>query len=260
MKPTLKILKLGGKLLEDEAQLNLALKHFSGWDSPKILVHGGGRSADNLLNEMGLKPQMNQGRRITDAATLKAVTMVYAGWLSKNVVAKLQALNCDAIGLCGADANLIKAEFRAKTKCDFGFVGDIKQINSKRINQLLSLGLTPVLSAITHDGNGQLLNTNADTIAAQIAIACVENFNVELIFCHDKNGVLSQQKNDASTLPELSFEHYQNMQVEQTITDGMLPKLANGFDALSNDVTVIISGMCGLENPVKTNLNVTTLC
>jgi acetylglutamate kinase len=260
MKPTLKILKLGGKLLEDPGQLDHALNQFAAWDDLKIMVHGGGRSADQLMHQIGIEPRMNKGRRITDEQTLKAVTMVYAGWLNKNIVAQLHAKTCDAIGLCGADANVVNAELRSKTECDFGFVGDVKHVGARRLKQLLTIGLTPVLSAITHDGKGQLLNTNADTVAAQIAIACAVQFEVELIFCHDKNGVLKAADDDTSTISKLSFVDYETMKQEQTIKDGMLPKLANGFDAASNGVEVSVSGLLGLENPVKSNANLTTLC
>ncbi len=257
---TLTILKIGGKIVEDEKVLQHVLSHFSSWDGPKILVHGGGRSADRLLHEMGIAPNMQDGRRVTDAPTLKAVTMLYAGSINKNLVAQLQALNCDVLGMSGADLNLIKSSKRPVGAIDFGFVGDIESVDSKRLAQLLSMGITPVLAPITHDGKGQLLNTNADSVASKVAAACAKNFDVKLLFCLDKEGVLACADDSDSTIPTLSYQNYKKMKQEQTIAKGMLPKLFNGFEALNQGAEVLILGKQGLNNPIKMHPNLTTLC
>ncbi len=239
------ILKIGGKLLDDEAQLSSALAAFSKINGPKILVHGGGKKGSEISRRLGIEPQMVDGRRITDAATLEVVTMVYAGLLNKTVVAKLQALGCDAIGLSGADGNAILSKKRGAGAIDYGFVGDVENINNKLIINFLEDSLTPVVSPITHDGQGQLLNTNADTIARFLAVSLAQDFEVTLKFCFEKNGVLLDPTDDNSVLSSLDVETYAQYKAAGVISEGMLPKLDNAFAAKSGGVRKV--WVCGVE-------------
>ena len=192
MKKQLKIVKIGGNVINDSAQLDAFIHNFSELDGLKILVHGGGRKATEIADSLGLEPKMIGGRRVTDEANLEIVTMVYAGLLNKKIVAKLQKSGCNALGLSGADANLIQAHKRIVKDIDYGFAGDIDKVEGKTISLFLNGGLVPVFSAITHDRKGQLLNTNADTIAAELAKELSLDFEVELVYCFEKNGVLQQ--------------------------------------------------------------------
>lgn len=241
----LTILKIGGKLLDDEAQLGSALAAFASLEGPKILVHGGGKKGSEISRRLGIEPQMVDGRRITDAATLEVVTMVYAGLLNKTVVAKLQALGCNAIGLSGADGNAILSKKRCAGAIDYGFVGDVETVNNKLIINFLENILTPIVSPITHDGRGQLLNTNADTIARTLAVSLAQNFEVTLKFCFEKNGVLLDPSDDASVLPSLDFEAYEHHKARGVISEGMLPKLDNAFAAKNGGVRDV--WVCGVE-------------
>lgn len=241
----LTILKIGGKLLDDDVQLSLSLTAFANIEGPKILVHGGGKKGSEISRRLGIEPQMVDGRRITDAATLEVVTMVYAGLLNKTVVAKLQALNCNAIGLSGTDGNAILSKKRGAGAIDYGFVGDVEEVNNKLIINFLDDKLTPVVSPITHDGQGQLFNTNADTIARMLAISLAQNFDVTLNFCFEKNGVLLDPSDDTSVLPSLDSAAYEGYKSSGVISEGMLPKLDNAFAAKHGGVKAV--WVCGIE-------------
>ncbi len=232
MKKELHILKIGGAVLEDAAELEETLGFFSNLPGYKLLGHGGGRRASRMSEALGIAPKMFEGRRITDADTLEVVTMVYAGLENKRLAAMLQAMGCNAIGLSGADGNSILAEKRPVGKVDYGFAGDIKQVNARGLSGLIADGFTPVLCAITHDGKGQLLNTNADTIAAELAIALAAHFQVNLYYCFEKAGVMTDVNDPGSVILQLDPEQYARHREDGIIADGMLPKLDNAFRAL----------------------------
>ena len=242
MKKQLSIVKIGGNVINNSEQLDLFLHNFAKLDGLKILVHGGGRRATEMADSLGLHPKMIGGRRVTDEANLEVVTMVYAGLLNKNIVAKLQAKACNALGLSGADANVIKAHKRVVKEIDYGFAGDIDEVENKAIALFLNGGITPVFSAITHDGQGQLLNTNADTIAAELAKGLSLEFEVELIYCFEKNGVLRQVDDDDSVIDQIDKITYERLKKEGVIAEGMLPKMENCFDALQEGVHKVLIG------------------
>ena len=239
---TLKIIKIGGNIIDNEVVLSLFLKDFSTLKAPKILVHGGGKLATKLADQMNIPVLMNKGRRITNAETLDIITMVYAGKINKTIVAQLQAHKCNAIGFSGADGNSIISEKRPIKDIDYGFVGDVKQVNTKTIEILLENSITPVFCAITHNENGQLLNTNADTIAATLAISLSHIFKTELYYCFDKNGVLKDLDNDSSVVENINTKTYQNLIEKGVVSDGMLPKLDNCFHAIENNVDRVCIG------------------
>ncbi|GHT60316.1 acetylglutamate kinase [Bacteroidia bacterium] len=236
----LTIVKVGGKVIEEPDALKALLKDFSLIAGYKVLIHGGGRTATELAEKLGVESKMVNGRRITDEETLKIATMVYAGLVNKTIVAQLQALRVDAIGLTGADMNLILSLKRPVTDIDYGFVGDIKDVNYKVLSELLNQSYTPVLAPLTHDGEGNLLNTNADTIAAETARALAYNFNVRLIYCFEKKGVLMDENDENSVIQNLNLELYQQYKEEGIIKGGMIPKLDNAFRALASGVREII--------------------
>lgn len=239
---TLKIIKIGGNIIDNELELNSFLKDFTKIKSPKILVHGGGKLATKLANKMGVEVKMTSGRRITDADTLDIITMVYAGKINKNVVAKLQAEECNAIGLSGADGNCIVSEKRPVKEIDFGFVGDIKKLNINILKLLIENNVIPVFCAITHDEKGQLLNTNADTIASELAIGFAKYFKTELYYCFEKNGVLERIEDDDSVIENINTKTYKTLIEKGIIADGMLPKLNNCFHAIRNKVNKVCIG------------------
>jgi acetylglutamate kinase len=242
------VIKIGGNIIDDEKKLSSFLKDFSCIEGNKILVHGGGKLATKMAEQMNIPQQVIDGRRITDAETLKIVTMVYAGYINKNIVAKLQMNNCNAIGLCGADGDAILAHKRKHPVMDYGFVGDVDGINADLISSLLEKNLTPVFAPITHDQQGQLLNTNADTIAQELAKGLSNSFEVSLIYCFEKNGVLSNIDDEASVIPIISPSNYKELKAPQSggggakIFAGMIPKLDNAFAALDNGVKKVIIG------------------
>lgn len=238
----LTIVKIGGNIIENEKDLRQFLIDFSAIKGAKILVHGGGKSATAFANRLGLKPKLVDGRRITDKPNLDIAIMTYAGLLNKNIVAGLQKNNCNAIGLTGADANTIEAVKRPVKTIDYGFVGDVKKVNANNISSLISAGFIPVFCALTHDGNGQLLNTNADTVASEIAIAMSVSFEVELMYCFELQGVLTDIKNLNSVITELNTITYADFVKQGVISDGMLPKLENCFNALKKGVSLIRIG------------------
>ncbi len=242
MKEKLNIIKIGGNVINDSTQLTSFLKNFAAIKGLKILVHGGGRKATELAKKLQLEPKMIEGRRVTDIANLEVVTMVYAGLLNKSVVATLQQNNCNALGLSGADGNIIKAHKRIVKDIDYGFAGDIDTVDSSVIQTFLGAELTPVFCAITHDKNGQLLNTNADTIASEVASALAESYEVILTYCFEKNGVLKDVNDNDSVIENINTETYQVLKDAGIIAEGMLPKLQNCFYALNNGVSKIVIG------------------
>ncbi|MCV6628628.1 MAG: acetylglutamate kinase [Flavobacteriaceae bacterium] len=238
----LKVVKIGGKLIEEEQLLDRALIAFAKMPQPKILVHGGGRSATVLANRMGMVAKMIDGRRITDAATLEIATMVYAGLINKKIVAKLQALNQNAIGLSGADGNLILSKKRPVKEIDYGFVGDVEKVSLSSMIKLLDGKFVPVCCALTHDKKGQMLNTNADTIASSLAAAGSKCYRTELFFCFEKKGVLEDIHDDSSLIEKIDKQLYEKLKAEKRIFEGMLPKLDNCFTALEAGVNRVHIG------------------
>ena len=236
----LTIVKVGGKVVENPDLLEDFLKNYNLIAGYKILVHGGGRSATDLAEKLGIETVMKEGRRITDAEMLKVVTMVYAGLVNKNIVAQLQKLRIDAIGLTGADMNLILSEKRPVKEIDYGFAGDVKKVNANALLDLINQNYLPVIAPITHDGKGFLLNTNADTIAGEIAKAMSFDYNVRLIYCFEKRGVLLNETDEESIIPILNFELYQEYKKEGVIKGGMIPKLDNAFQAIAAGVKEVI--------------------
>ena len=235
------IIKIGGNIIDDEAKLSSFLRAFAAIDGKKILVHGGGKLATSMAEAMGVQQQMLEGRRITDAETLKIVTMVYAGYINKNIVAQLQSLGCNALGLSGADGDVIRAHKR-KAEIDYGFVGDVDVVNASLLSRLLQQHDTVVLAPITHNGKGQLLNTNADTIAQEVAAAMSNDFHTELIFSFEKSGVLLDVNDETSVLRQITPASYQQLKADGKIFAGMIPKLDNTFVALQRGVKKVIIG------------------
>lgn len=237
----LTVLKIGGNIIDVPYLLEKFISDFIKIKGPKILIHGGGKLATEISSKMGIEAKMHEGRRITDYETLKLVTMVYAGLINKEIVAGFQKDGCNAIGLSGADANIIPATKRAPHPIDFGYVGDVnpQKINDRFLFSLLSMGITPVICAITHDENGALLNTNADTIASSIAIAMSKHFSTKLIYCFEKNGVLSDPDDDESVISLITYDHFQTLKGNGTISKGMIPKLDNAFNAIKNGVSEV---------------------
>lgn len=241
-KKPLTLIKIGGNIIDNPTELKQFLSDFSKIEGYKVLVHGGGKSATKMAESIGLVPQMIDGRRITDAAMLDVVVMVYAGQINKNIVAQLQANSTNAMGFSGADGNLIQSDKRNHPTINYGFVGDVKKVNTQLLETLLSNGIVPVFCAITHDGKGQLLNTNADTVASELAIALSDFFNVTLNFCFEKPGVLFDSEDDSSVIENINQELYSKLKAEKAIHSGMIPKLDNCFNSLSKGVQKIKIG------------------
>lgn len=239
---TLKIIKIGGDIIDNDDALQQFLKDFASLSGPKLLVHGGGKLATKLANQMQVEVKMIDGRRITDANTLDIITMVYAGKINKHIVAQLQANNCNAIGFSGADGNTIVSEKRPVKTIDYGFVGDVKKVNIELSEFLLNNNITPVFCAITHDQKGQLLNTNADTIASELAIGFASKFKVELYYCFEKQGVLKDVNDDHSVIELITSNSIQQLIDDQIIFEGMLPKINNCLHAISNNVQKVCIG------------------
>lgn len=250
MKEKLYIIKIGGNIIDDEEKLTSFLISFAALKEKKILIHGGGKIATGLAKDLNIPQQQVDGRRITDEATLKVVTMVYAGLINKKIVAYLQSLQCNALGLCGADGNVLLAHKRSANNngIDYGFVGDVDIVSSDAVQNLLTAFDTLVFAPITHDGKGQLLNTNADTIAKEMAIGMSQLYDTTLIYCFEKNGVLMEREDDNSVIPVIDSISYQlllnlkNNQGEPVITDGMLPKLSNAFATIEAGVGSVVIG------------------
>lgn len=252
-KKPLHIVKIGGNVIENEQELNEFVSLFAELEGPKILVHGGGKLASAMANRLNIPVQMIQGRRITDAETLEVITMVYGGRVNKNIVARLQSRGCNAIGLSGADGNTILSKKRPVKEIDFGFAGDVIAVNNQIIQALLSAGLSPVFCAITHDKSGQLLNTNADTIACEIARAMSTNYEVRLLYCFEKAGVLRDISDENSVIANIDSASYKSLVDEGIVADGMLPKLHNCFYALEGGVKQVKLGKPSMLKTDETN-------
>jgi acetylglutamate kinase len=239
MKQILNIIKIGGNVIDNEDMMENFLHDFVALNCLKILIHGGGKMATRLSEKLSVPAVMHEGRRITDAETLKIVTMVYAGWINKHIVAQLQRMKCNAIGLSGADANLIPAVRRAPQPIDFGFVGDIspQSVNTAFIENLLHQNICPVFCAITHDSHGNLLNSNADSVALSLAAALSTSFDTRLIYCFEKDGVLSNPADDNSVIDRITRETYMQLKDSGAITAGMIPKIDNAFKAIDAGVS-----------------------
>lgn len=236
----LTVIKVGGKIVEEEESLKQLLDDFARIEGHKILVHGGGRSATKIAERLGIQSNMVDGRRITDAATLQIVTMVYGGLVNKNIVARLQALDVNALGLTGADMDVIRSEKRPVKGIDYGFVGDVKYVKSETLQWLIDKDIVPIMAPLTHDGKGNILNTNADTIAAETAQAMSAHYDVTLVYCFEKKGVLMDENDDNSVISRLDKELYKKYIDEGVITGGMLPKLDNAFRSIEKGVKAVI--------------------
>ena len=251
MKEKVTIVKVGGAVVEDEAQLTQLLKDFSAIEGRKVLVHGGGRKATKMAERLGIETHMVNGRRITDASMLEVVTMVYGGLVNKNLVARLQAQGVNAIGLTGADADVIRSHKRppviltenpenSENPVDYGFVGDVDRADGNTLSHLIEAGITPVMAPLTHDGEGHILNTNADTIASETAKSLADIYDVTLIFSFEKKGVLSNPDDDDSVIPTITHEDFQRYKADGTISGGMLPKIENALSAVDAGVSRVI--------------------
>lgn len=236
----LTIVKVGGKIVEEEDSLKQLLTDFASIEGNKLLVHGGGRSATRIAEKLGIESRLVDGRRITDEETLKVVTMVYGGLVNKNIVAKLQKTGINAIGLTGADMNIIRSIKRPVKEIDYGFVGDVKAVNAAIISSIIANGIVPVLAPLTHDGQGNILNTNADTIAGETAKALAGYFDVTLIFCFEKKGVLLDENDDESVIPSITKSEFKELANRKIVQGGMIPKLENAFAAIDAGVKEII--------------------
>lgn len=252
----LSVIKIGGHVLDNHQALDTFLDLFASVEGLKILVHGGGKMASHLLDQLNIPAQMINGRRVTDEETLKIITMVYAGYINKNVVSLLQARDCNAIGLSGADGNLVRAHKRICTNPDYGFAGDVDEVNEQLISLLITSGFSPVIAPVTHNREGQLLNTNADTIAQEIAQAMSTCYDTQLIYCFEKKGVLANITDENSVIPVIHQNNLGALLSEGIILDGMIPKIDNAFRALAcgvqqvsigrwNDLNDLIRGHCG---------------
>ena len=253
-KQKLYVIKMGGSLIDKEKDLMSFLEEFTSIKALRVLVHGGGKLASDLAEKLNIPQQMIDGRRVTDKETLHVVTMVYAGKINKNIVAKLQNLNCNAFGFSGADGNLIKSEKRSVSNIDYGFVGDVdsKSVNVDLLQELLNLQLVPVFSAITHDQKGNLLNTNADSIASVLSQALSQNYDVELLYCFDKDGILKDVENSDSLVKTLNSKNYEKLRSENKLNKGILPKLKNAFIAKENNVNkVVLLNETKLQNQIN---------
>jgi len=255
LKEKLTIVKVGGAIVENHDSLQKLLDHFQQIDGAKILVHGGGRSATALAAQMGIETKMVNGRRVTDAEMLRIVTMVYGGLVNKNIVAQLQARSINALGLTGADAGVILSHRRPVVttadgqSVDYGFVGDVYSTNGRVLANLIESGITPVMAPLTHDGQGTLLNTNADTIAAETAKGMADMFDVSLMYCFEHNGVLMDADDESSVIPHINAKSFQTLVAEGVIQGGMIPKIENALDACRNGVgCVVITNADNISN------------
>lgn len=236
MKHPLTIIKVGGAVVENDGSLDSLLRGFAAVEGRKVLVHGGGRRATAVAASLGIESRMVGGRRVTDGDMLDVVTMVYGGLVNKNVVARLQALGVDALGLTGADMDVIRSHKRPVKDVDYGFVGDVERVDGAKLARLIEAGVTPVMAPLTHDGRGRMLNTNADTIAAETAKALAADYDVTLVYCFEKPGVLADPDDDSSLIPVITRQDFARLAADGTVAGGMLPKLENAFAAISAGV------------------------
>ena len=263
------VIKIGGNIVDDEAKLSSFLRSFAAINGKKILVHGGGKVATKIGDKLGIESKYVDGRRITDADTIDLVTMVYAGLINKKIIAQLQSLNCNAIGVTGADGNLIPASKRPVKDIDYGFVGDVisSQLNAESWKVFLDNNLVPVVAPLTHDSRGQILNTNADTIAQEVAKALGRSYEVSLIYSFEKSGVLLDVNDESSVINRLNWEEYQKLKAPSDsplgdggkIFAGMIPKLDNAFTALNSGVKKVIIGKAENLNELITGRSGTTI-
>jgi len=256
---SLYVIKIGGNIVDNPALLTACLTAFAAIDGHAILVHGGGKLATSLAKDMGIEQTMIEGRRVTDLETLKIVTMVYAGYINKNIVAQLQSIGVNAIGFTGVDGNLIQAHKRVNKSIDYGFVGDIDAINQNLIQSIISNGLRMVVAPITHDGQGQLLNTNADTIAQAIAVAMANQYKVHLIYGFEQEGVLFDILDPNSVVARMDQALYNTLKADKRIFEGMLPKLDNAFSALAGGVASVMIGKAEKMNALINGTAGTTI-
>jgi len=252
----LKVVKIGGKLIENEGFLTSFLEDFTQLEGPKILVHGGGNKATEVAGKLGFKTKMINGRRITDKDSMEVITMVYGGLLNKSIVAKLQSKKQSAIGLCGADAKVLISKRREVKDIDYGLVGDIETVNTNFIEIILKQNIVPVFSAISCTEEGVLLNTNGDSVASEIAIAMSEIYETQLYYCSEKKGVLTDVEDETSVIPELNSDNYTALVASKVVTDGMLPKLHNCFEAIERGVSTVNLGDASLlkKNAIHTKI------
>ena len=236
----LNVIKVGGAVVEDPQALEAFLTQFAAVEGCKVLVHGGGRSATAMAARLGIETKMLNGRRITDEAMLEVVTMVYGGLVNKTIVARMQAAGLNAIGLTGADMDCIRSDKRPSEPIDYGFAGDVRRVDGKALHTLVGAGFVPVMAPLTHDGKGQLLNTNADTIAAEVAKGLVPFYDVTLTFCFEKKGVLADPTDEDSVIPRINRAKYEALVADGTLSGGMLPKFHNAFSALDAGVVRVV--------------------
>ena len=240
MKEKITVIKVGGKIVEEDASLAALLDRFAAIEGRKVLIHGGGRSATRIAEKLGIESKMVDGRRITDEETLKVVTMVYGGLVNKNIVAGLQARGVNALGLTGADCNIITAHKRSVKTIDYGFVGDVDCADGEMLSKLIEQGITPIVAPLTHDGKGNILNTNADTMAAETAKALATVYETTLIYCFEFPGVMRNPEDADSLIPTITGESYKQLLADGTISGGMIPKMENAFNAIGNGVAKVI--------------------
>ena len=253
--PTLQVVKIGGNVIDNPSALASFLQDFALLEGPKLLVHGGGKIATQMAASMGIESQMIEGRRVTDEESLRIVTMVYAGWINKSIVADLQASSCNALGLTGPDGGMVLSKKRAAEPIDYGFVGDIVSVNAAALSGLIAAGFSPVFAPITADASGQLLNTNADTMAQALAIALSTSYQVTLTYCFEKKGVLLDPADDESVISSINPASFQDLKEKGIVSAGMIPKLENALKAISAGVSVV--RLCHADNLQKTNIGTT---
>ena len=240
MKEKITVIKVGGKIVEESESLGNLLDRFAAIEGRKLLIHGGGRSATRMAERLGIESRMVNGRRITDEATLQVVTMVYGGLVNKNIVAQLQARGINALGLTGADCNIIKAHKRPVKDVDYGFVGDVECADGAMLARLIEQGITPVVAPLTHDGNGNMLNTNADTMAAETAKAVAAHYDVTLMYCFEFPGVMRDPEDETSLIATITHESYKTLLADGIVSGGMIPKIDNAFNAIENGVKEVV--------------------
>lgn len=240
MKETINVVKVGGKIVEDADALARLITRFAALDGRKVLVHGGGRTATDVAAQLGIETQMVEGRRVTDAEMLRVVTMVYGGLVNKNVVAQLVAAGLPALGLTGADMDVMRSHRRAAAPVDYGFVGDVDRTDGTRLSTLIEAGVVPVMAPLTHDGHGQLLNTNADTIAAETACALAAHYDVTLTYCFELPGVMRDPADASTLIPHISPAGFERLKADGTISGGMIPKIQNSLRAISRGVGRVV--------------------
>lgn len=236
----LTLIKVGGKIVEEQATLSRLLASFAAIPGRKVLVHGGGRSATAMASRLGIESRMVGGRRITDKAMLEVVTMVYAGLVNKNIVAGLQAQGVNALGMTGADMNILLSDKRPVGEVDYGYVGDVRRVDAAALSALIEMDVVPVIAPLTHDGRGSMLNTNADTMAGETAKALASRYEVSLVYCFEKRGVLRDENDDNSVIAEMTRQQFETYRAEGVVQGGMIPKLENAFDAIRHGVREVI--------------------